>query len=213
MFHADNLVHSLSLMSSDEPKPLKEADETSLIAQIKGGDRAAASETVARYHACIYSKAYRLLHDRQDAEKVTQDALHNSPRGLGTFLGDSSFSTWLHRIVTNLARNRYHCWLRRRKDRTISLEEPISPESKTTLGELIHAEADSAYATVEAEDLSERVLVGMKLISSAHREILILKGIRGASYEEIAGTLNITVGTVKSRIARARESLRAVVFG
>jgi len=182
-----------------------------LIDRIKGGDQSAMAEIMMRYRARIYSKTYQMLRNHQDAEEVTQDAFINALRGLVNFRGDSAFATWLHRIAINLARKRYHYWSHRRRDTMVSLDAPLGVDTKTTLGEVIPEARDSGYGEIESEDLSDRIQIGLDRISCKHREILILRSISQVSYEEISKILTISVGTVKSRIARARENLRAEV--
>ena len=125
------------------------------------------------------------------------------------FRGDSAFSTWLYQIATNLARNRYWYWWRRKRDKTISFDAPVSGENDTTLADIIPAEVETPDDITVTQEFVDRIATGMGRLSSKHREILTLRNIKNLSYEEIADILGISVGTVKSRIARARESLRS----
>ncbi len=151
---------------------------------------------------------HQLLRNQQDAEEVTQDAFIRAHRGLVNFRGESAFSTWLYQIATNLARNRYWYWWRRKRDKTVSFDQPISDDSSTPLSEVFAAELETPEDATVTQELVDRIAVGMEKLSAKHREILILRNVKNLSYEEIAVILNISVGTVKSRIARARESLR-----
>ena len=110
-----------------------------LVDRFKGGDQSAFDEMVSRYWDRIYAMVHQLLRNQQDAEEVTQDAFIRAHRGLANFRGDSAFSTWLYQIATNLARNRYWYWWRRKRDRSVSFEAPIGTENETTLAELIPA--------------------------------------------------------------------------
>ena len=92
------------------------------VARFKAGDEAAFEEMVSRYWDRIYAMVLQLLRNSQDAEEVTQDAFIRAHRGLEKFRGDSSFSTWLYQIATNLARNRYWYWWRRKRDKSVSFD-------------------------------------------------------------------------------------------
>ena len=182
-----------------------------LVDRFKQGDQAAFEEVVTRYWDRIYSMVNQLLRNTQDAEEVTQDTFIRAHRGLGGFRGDSAFSTWLYQIATNLARNRYWYWWRRRRDQTVSFDQPIGNggEGETTLSDVYPAELETPEDATVTREFVNRINECMGKLNSKHREILILRNVKNLSYEEIAGILGVSVGTVKSRIARARESLRA----
>jgi len=183
-------------------------DQT-LVARFKSGDESAFNEMVSRYWGRIYSMVLHLLRNQQDAEEVTQDAFIRAHRGLANFRGESAFSTWLYQIATNLARNRYWYWWRRKRDHTVSIDQPIAADNDTPLSEVFAAELETPEDATVTQEFVSRIAEGMEKLSPKHREILILRNVKNLSYEEIAEILGISVGTVKSRIARARESLRA----
>ncbi len=180
-----------------------------LVDRFKNGDAAAFDEMVSRYWDRIYSMVNQLLRNSEDAEEVTQDAFIRAHRGLVNFRGESAFSTWLFQIATNLARNRYWYWWRRKKDKSVSLDAPLRSDSETTLGDMIAAEVETPDDITVSREFVTRIASGMERLGAKHREILVLRNVKNQTYEEIAGILGISVGTVKSRIARARESLRA----
>lgn len=182
-----------------------------LVDRFKSGDEAAFNEMVSRYWDRIYGMVHQLLRNQQDAEEVTQDAFIRAHRGLVNFRGESAFSTWLYQIATNLARNRYWYWWRRKRDKTVSFDQPVSDDNSTPLSEVFATEMDTPGDITVTQELVDHIAVGMEKISAKHREILILRNVKNMAYEEIAEVLGISVGTVKSRIARARESLRAVI--
>lgn len=183
-----------------------------LVDRFKGGDEAAFNEMVSRYWDRIYGMVHQLLRNQQDAEEVTQDAFIRAHRGLANFRGESAFSTWLYQIATNLARNRYWYWWRRKRDKTISFDQPVGEDSDTPLSEVFAAdEVETPGDITVTQELVDHIAVGMEKISAKHREILILRNVKNMAYEEIAAVLGISVGTVKSRIARARESLRDAI--
>jgi RNA polymerase sigma-70 factor (ECF subfamily) len=180
-----------------------------LVDRFKNGDQTAFDEMVTRYWARIFSMVHQLLRNQQDAEEVTQDAFIRAHRGLANFRGESAFSTWLYQIATNLARNRYWYWWRRKRDKSVSFDAPVSSENDMTLADIIPAEVESPDDIAVTQEFVTRIGQGMEKLSAKHREILVLRNIKNLSYEEIASILAISVGTVKSRIARARESLRS----
>jgi len=180
-----------------------------LVDRFKGGDASAFDEMVSRYWDRIFSMVNQLLRNPQDAEEVTQDAFIRAHRGLANFWGESAFSTWLYHIATNLARNRYWYWWRRKRDKSVSFDAPMGPDNDTTLAEIIPAEVETPDDITVSREFVARIGKGMERLGTKHREILVLRNIKNMSYEEIAQVLGISVGTVKSRIARARESLRS----
>src|SRR3954468_5660547 len=180
-----------------------------LVDRFKSGDSSAFDQLVTRYWDRIYAMTNQLLRNQQDAEEVTQDAFIRAHRGLEHFRGDSAFSTWLYQIATNLARNRYWYWWRRKRDQSVSIDAPVSSENDMTLADIIPAEVESPDDITVTQEFVARIGKGMERLSAKHREILVLRNVKNMSYEEIAAILGISVGTVKSRIARARESLRS----
>lgn len=180
-----------------------------LVDRFKSGDQAAFNEMVSRYWDRIYAMVHQLLRNQQDAEEVTQDAFIRAHRGLVNFRGESAFSTWLYQIATNLARNRYWYWWRRKRDKTISFDQPLNDSTDTPLSEIFAAELETPDDITVTQEFVDRIAHGMEKLGPKHREILILRNVKNMAYEEIAEILQISVGTVKSRIARARESLRS----
>lgn len=179
-----------------------------LVDRFKAGDQTAFDEMVSRYWDRIYAMVNQLLRNTQDAEEVTQDAFIRAHRGLEKFRGDSAFSTWLYQIATNLARNRYWYWWRRKRDKSISFDQPLSADSETSLAEIFPSDAETPHELTATQEFVDRVAACMETLNEKHREILTLRNVQNLSYEEIASIVGISVGTVKSRIARARESLR-----
>jgi len=180
---------------------------------MRQGDDAAFEELVELYWDRIYSRVLQLLKNPQDAEEVTQDAFLRAHRGLANFRGDAAFSTWLFQIATNLAHNRYWYWWRRKRDVSMSLDQTLGNDSDTTLVDVIPDERDNPGEETLTNELTRRVEECLPKLSRKHRDILSLRIKENLSYEEIAQKLEIRVGTVKSRIARARESLREKLGG
>ncbi len=187
------------------------AYDAKLVQRFHGGDETAFLEIMERYRTKIHAITCGILHNHADAEELTQDTFIRAHRGLARFRGDSSLATWLHRIAVNLARNRYWYFFRRHRHATLSLDCPMRDNSTATIADLVAAEeADPARATTTAEFV-ELIGICMEKLSPRHREILTLRNILHRSYDEIATALGLSVGTVKSRIARARENIRALL--
>ena len=187
-----------------------EADEL-LIERIKAGDMAAYNVMVIRHYDRIFSRVLQLLNNKQDAEEVTQDAFIRAHRGLENFRGDASFSTWLYQIATNLAHNRYWYWFRRKRDQSISLDQSQCEDGSLTLENMMPCADENPAEAVVTQEFVDRVSACMQYLNDNHKEVLILRNVKNLTYDEIAQQLEISVGTVKSRIARARESLRGLL--
>jgi RNA polymerase sigma-70 factor (ECF subfamily) len=197
--------------ASPEAPPREAAIDASLVRRFLAGDESAFTEIVNRYRGRIYGLTLNLLRNASDAEEITQDAFIRAYRGLGRFRGDSSLSTWLYRIALNLARNRYWYFFRRRRHNWVSLERPLGDDSQATFADMVAAQDhDPAQETV-ASEFSALVAACMERLDHKHREILTMRNVLDLSYEQIAQSLGINVGTVKSRIARARENLRTLL--
>jgi RNA polymerase sigma-70 factor, ECF subfamily len=179
-----------------------------LVERMKQGDDKAFEEMVNHYWDRIYAKVFQLLKNAQDAEEVTQDAFLRAHRGLNTFRGEAAFSTWLFQIATNLAHNRYWYWWRRKRDVSLSLDATLGADTDATLVDIIPDEQEGPGDETLTNELARKVEESLPKLSKKHRDILALRIKENLSYEEIAQRLGIRVGTVKSRIARARESLR-----
>ena len=181
-----------------------------LVDRVKAGDQSAFDAIVARHKRRIYAMTFQMLRNREDAEEVTQDAFVHALRGLAAFRGDATFSSWISRIAANLAHNRYWYWFRRKRHETVSLDSPLGADSRVNLGDMVAAKSEPPYDQLAADDLLNRVRKGMSKLSSMHREVLTLRTVNNLSYKDIAKLLGISIGTVKSRILRARENLRVL---
>ena len=182
-----------------------------LVERIKNGDDSAYNDMVSRYWDRIFARVFNLLKNQQDAEEVTQDAFIRAHRGLKNFRGDSSFSTWLYQIATNLAHNRYWYWFRRKRDQSMSLDKQLTADGDLTLQDVIPCESENPFEATVTQEFVDQVSVCMNGLSEKHREVLVLRNVKNLSYDAISKKLNISVGTVKSRIARARENLRELM--
>jgi RNA polymerase sigma-70 factor (ECF subfamily) len=180
--------------------------ESGLVERCIRGDGLAFSRLVALHEGMVVNLALRLLGDREEARDLAQDVFLQVFRTLGRFEGRSSLKTWIYRITVNQCRNRQRWWRRRRRDRALSLEQ-LKPADEARLV----APGDAPFQDVERRELALRVQAALLKISFDHRSILVLREVEGMSCEEIATTLGLPEGTVKSRLARARDGLRRVL--
>ena len=185
--------------------------DMALVRRFTAGDESAFVEIITRYRERIFAIAFSMLRNRADAEEIAQDTFIRAHRGLGGFRGDSALGTWLHRIALNLSRNRYWYNFRRGQHTTRPLDSEFSDDNPMTLASLIASDAPNPAQEAMTSEFSELVEVCMDQLGPCRREALMRRNILNYSYDEIARTLGISIGTVKSRIARARANLRELL--
>ena len=179
--------------------------EAALIQRCTAGDEDACSELVAEHQRMVYQLALNLLSDHNEALDLSQEVFLRVFRTLHSFRGQSALRTWIFRVVINQARNRQRWWRRRHRSQQVSLDDHIRAH-----GELpAPAHAGSPDRALGQKQLAERIRASLDQLPFDQRTALVLREIDGLSYEEIGFSLGIAVGTVKSRLARAREALRA----
>jgi RNA polymerase sigma-70 factor (ECF subfamily) len=186
--------------------------DAELVRRFNAGDESAFVEMMTRHRDRIASIAYAMLKNHADAEEITQDTFLRAHRGLAKFRGDSSLATWLHRIAMNLSRNRYWYFFRRRRHLTLSLENTIGDDNRSTFSDLVASDAADPAREATAAEFSDLVASCMRRLGAEPRKILTLRNTQDRSYGEIAREMGVNIGTVKSRIARARKSLRALLI-
>ena len=181
-----------------------ETPDAELVQQARKGSHAAFETLVRRYSERAYRAAYRVVRDPHQSEEIVQEALIKAYRGLRRFESRSSFYTWLYRIVVNLALDR-----RRREKRAPALEwddavaKEIDPRAVTTV-------APDPELSSRRSEVRRLVAEGVQGLPDGQREVLLLREVEGLSYEEIAQTMEISKGTVMSRLHYARKKM--VVF-
>jgi RNA polymerase sigma-70 factor (ECF subfamily) len=183
-----------------------ESLELGLVARCCAGDAGAFASLVTRHESMVFNLAARLLGNREEARDVSQEVFLQVYRQLRRFQGRSSLKTWIYRIVVNQCRNRQRFWRRRRMDRSCPLED-LSPRDQLRLVSGSESEEDP-FERVRRREQEERLRKALLGVSYEHRAVLLLRELEGLSCEEIAGALSVPTGTVKSRLARAREALR-----
>jgi len=189
--------------------PAVVALEDGLVARCLSGDGFAFSRLVALHEGMVVNLSQRLLGDREEARDLAQDVFLQVFRTLGRFQGRSSLKTWIYRITVNQCRNRQRWWRRRRRDRAVSLDQ-LKPTDEARLAS---GQGAPAFEHVARREAAQRVQAALLGLSFDHRSILVLREVEGMRCEEIAATLGVPEGTVKSRLARAREQLRRLLVG
>lgn len=203
-------LEQVALSATADVRP---AVETQFIERLKRGDATAFEVLVADRSGEIYGLLFRLTENPEEARDLTQETFLRAFQNIGNFRGDADLRTWIYRIAINQARNRWRWWRRRKQDATVSLDAPDGPFGQP-LNATLRAEGggDPEQQTLARE--RERALrSALTTLGSAYREAVVLRDIEGFSYEEIAVTLEISIGTVKSRLSRGREELRRKLEG
>lgn len=180
--------------------------EQELVTRAKAGDDEAFAQLMRDNEKRIYNLTLRMTGDPEDAMDLSQETFLNAWRGLKFFKGDSAFSTWVYRLASNACIDH----LRRKKRRQdISAPMPVDEEDDSPPD--IPDERFQPERELERQELRRAVTQGLEELSDEHRQILVMREINGLSYQEIADVLDLETGTVKSRIARARNSLRKIL--
>ena len=167
-----------------------------------GGDEDAFAQLVGLHEKKVYGLALRMCGNPEDAADAAQEAFLAAWRALPGFRGESGFSTWLYRLTSNAAIDHLRRVKRQRGEVSLDGGGP---------GLDAVDDAPSPQAQAEETELREAVAEGLSMLSEDHRQALLLRELRGLSYEEIASELRVDLGTVKSRISRARGSLRKIL--
>ncbi|MGO9243852.1 MAG: sigma-70 family RNA polymerase sigma factor [Verrucomicrobiia bacterium] len=190
-----------------QPDAEKTASDHELLDRCRAGDEEAFDDLVRRHQQRAFNVAFQVLRDREDATEVAQDAFVRVYRSVENFRGECEFTTWLHQIVVNLARNRYRWWKRRGRQSSVSLDSPVEMGEGAVPMQLAASGDAPDVETVKAEFV-ELLSRRMEELPRKLCEVLVLRNVENLSYEQIAVVLDCSIGTVKSRIARAREALR-----
>jgi RNA polymerase sigma-70 factor, ECF subfamily len=179
--------------------------EAALIQRCAVRDEDACADLVNEHQRLVYQLSLNLLGDHNEALDLSQEVFLRVFRTIHSFRGQSALRTWIYRIVVNQARNRQRWWRRRHRAQQVSLDEHIRDH-----GDLPEQNnGGSPDRVLGRKELADRIRIALDNLPFDQRTALVLREIDGLSYEEIGFSLGIAVGTVKSRLARARESLRA----
>ncbi len=179
-----------------------EQSDLELVRRVQRGERGAFDLLVLRYQHKVVKLVARMLRDPAEAEDVAQEAFVKAYRALGSFRGDSAFYTWLYRIAVNTARNT----MASRQRRPLDYEADLS-ESEQSVVESRMRHGDTPEAAALSDEIHATVNAAIEALPEDLRTAIILREVEGLSYEEIAEAMDCPVGTVRSRIFRAREAI------
>lgn len=182
--------------------------EAALIERCVTGDEAACADLVNAHQRTVFNLAFHLLGDRDEALDVSQEVFLRVFRTLSRFRGQSTLRTWIYRIVINQVRNRQRWWRRRRRADLVSLDDHLK-----RCGEIEATREILPDRLLASKETALRIWAAMERLPFDQRTALVLREIDGLRYEEIAFTLDVAVGTVKSRLTRARQALREELLG
>ncbi len=178
-----------------------EADRL-LVERVQAGERTAFDALVLKYQQRIFKLVSRYVWNREEARDVTQEVFVRAYRAIGSFRGDSEFYTWLYRIAVNAAKNAVGTATRNPVEGGLDIDDPEIGEIRTKL-----TDVSSPEHLLCAEDLKRTINDAIGALPAELRRAILLREIEGMSYEEIANAMHCPVGTVRSRIFRAREAI------
>ena len=189
----------------------KSSEQEQLIALAQSGDRTAFTRLVQQCSQQVYNLAYRLSGNQADAEDLAQEAFLSAYKSIRQFKHDSAFSSWVYRITVNLWKNRVRHEKRRQFFRHFSLDVSAQAEAPDTQKDL-PAATPGPYEQLETADEQRAAMRALNQLAENERAVLVLGDMEQKSYQEMAELLKCPVGTVRSRLARAREHLRQAFF-
>lgn len=182
--------------------------EGELVTRSQQGDLDAFEDLVARYERKVYTIAYRFMGNHEDASDLAQEAFLKAYQSINKFRGDSSFATWISRIVVNVCKDELR---KNKRNLQISLDEQVWLEEGTVEKQVkdTRPTPEQIYEQNELKDYLQSLISGL---TPEYRMVIVLRDIQGYSYEEIAQILDCSLGTVKSRLNRARKLLREKII-
>ena len=206
--HAD--IEGVAAAASVE---VRSSGDQLFLERLRRGDAAAFEQLVAERSGEVYALLYRLTSEPEEARDLTQETFLRAFQAIGRFRGEADLKTWIYRIAINQARNRWRWWRRRRRDVTVSLDAPVGEQEQPLIAHLQNAETVNPEEAALAREREGQLREALNGLRRAYREAVILRDIEGFTYEEIAATLQISIGTVKSRLSRGRLELRRKLEG
>jgi RNA polymerase sigma-70 factor (ECF subfamily) len=206
-------LEQVAAVTPATPLDARESADGQFIERLKRGEAAAFERLVHERSGEIYGLLFRLTENPEEARDLTQETFLRAFQSIGHFRGDSDLRTWIYRIAINQARNRWRWWRRRKREVTVSLDSTDDAQ-REPLAATLKCESlpnpEQHTLAQEREGALRNALQGLRRV---YREAVVLRDIEGMAYEEIATTLDISIGTVKSRLARGRQELRRKLEG
>lgn len=185
------------------------AEEASIVAELQAGSEDAYEWLIAHYHQPVYGLVYRILNDPADAADTTQEVFLKVFRGIKRFHGEASLKTWIYRIALHEASNQRRWWFRHKRRET-TMEAPMGDDEGQgfALKEMLVDQHDSPFDWAAHEEVRHKVEQELAQVTEPYRTTVVLRDIEGLSYEQIAEILQVSLGTVKSRLMRGRVALK-----
>ncbi len=177
--------------------------ELEIISAVLGGNANAFEELVLEYQTRVYNIALKMTGNEDDAFDISQEAFLKAYRALRGFRGEASFGSWLYRLTANLSVDFIRREARRRPEKTVCLDDESEGERPVEIPDL----SGEPQTALERRETMEAIEAGLKRLPDEQRLILVMRDVNGLSYQEISEALNVEMGTVKSRIYRARARL------
>lgn len=177
-------------------------NDKELVKKAQKGDKAAFDALVTKYHLKVVNLVTRFVKNSDDAQDVAQEAFIKAYRGLKNFRGDAAFYTWLYRIAINSAKNYLVSQGRKTPTYAVDVEDAEHMESATNLKEY-----DTPEGNLLTEEIEQTVYKAIKDLPEDLKTAITLRELEGMSYDEIANVMECPIGTVRSRIFRAREAI------
>src|SRR5579883_2175181 len=183
------------------------AEEALFVMRLQANEDAAYDELVRTYSTSIFHVAYRMLGDTAEASDLVQEIFLKVFRNIGGFKGEAALKTWIFRIAFSEILNRLRWWKRRHRFSTVSLDDqPFG--AGTEPRSMVAASSPNPEQALQSKEEERAIQEALSRLSREHRSIIVLHDIEGFSYNEIADVLGVSIGTVKSRLARARGDLK-----
>jgi RNA polymerase sigma-70 factor (ECF subfamily) len=183
-------------------------EEASIIAELKAGSEDAYSWLIAQYHQPIYSLVYRIVDDPADAPDTVQEVFLKVFKGINRFNGESSLKTWIYRIALHEASNRRRWWFRHKgREQSIEPKDDVETGTSSARDTLVDSGASPLECAMRGQ-LRAKVEEVLKELQEPYRTTVILRDIEELSYEQIAEVMEVSLGTVKSRLVRGRDALK-----
>jgi RNA polymerase sigma-70 factor (ECF subfamily) len=183
------------------------AEEALFVLRLQANEDAAYDELVRVYSASIFHVAYRMLGDTADASDVVQDIFLKVFRNISGFKGEAALKTWIFKIAFSEILNRLRWWKRRHRFAMVSLDDQPNG-ANTGYSQTVAASNPNPEQALQSKEEEDAIQQALGKLSREHRSIIVLRDIEGFSYNEIADVLGVSIGTVKSRLARARADLK-----
>lgn len=187
------------------------ADEAMFVLRLKANEDAAYDELVRTYSASIFHAAYRMLGESAEASDIVQEIFLKVFRNINGFKGGAALKTWIFRIAFSEILNRLRWWKRRHRFATVSLDDQPNGNG-TGIGHSLASASPTPEQVLQSKEQETAIQQALGRLSREHRSIIVLRDIEGFSYNEIADVLGVSIGTVKSRLARARADLKKTLM-